>query len=498
MDLKKDFPIVLIRPPEDPRMYCVPGLERVEPPLGICYIAAVLEREGYSVSIIDGVALKNGLAKCVSLIKEKAPGIVGITCTTVTLHMAVDLARAVRAARPQALIGIGGPHASALPEKTLEDYRDFDFVVFGEGEETFLELVRAYGGEGRPDTRWDGILGLAYRGTADGNVVVNEQRPLIRDLEVLPLPARHLLGDIRKYIPQIGEYYRLPSSMMITSRGCPYGCVFCSRSVFGRTFRAHSAGYVMDELDYLIGRGAREVRFVDDLFTFKKDRVMDICGSMINRKLDLTWSCEMRVDTADAEMVVMMRKAGCWSVAFGIESGDEEVLEIIDKKIDLELVRRSVCLAAAEGIYVRGLFMLGHPKETKESIRRTINFAKSLPLDLASFSIVKVHPQTRLFHMVGQYGTMQTVDDWAEVARRGYPFNVFVPHGLDFKYMEKMQIRAHREFFIRPWYIMRQLIKSFTDRYFFKRTWKGGLVLLRMILKKIQPSRGVIRADQNI
>lgn len=484
--------IVLVRPPEDPRMYAVSGLDRKEPPLSLCYLAAVLAQEGYRVKIIDGL-LVNGLTECVAQIQEESPWIVGITCNTITLHMAIELAGMVRQSCPNAFIGLGGQHASALPKKTLEDYGDFDFLVFGEGEQTLLEVVRANEKENGSVDLFGDILGLAYRRGTAREVILNKPRPLIKNLDALPLPARHLLGDINKYVPQISEYYRLPSAMMLSSRGCPYGCVFCSRSVFGRTYRAHSPEHVLKEIEQLVERGVREVRFVDDLFTLDRARVMAICDGIISRKLNLTWSCEMRVDTADSDMVRKMRQAGCWAVGFGIESGDPDVLKIIDKKINLDLVRKAVSIASAEGIFVRGFFMLGHPSETKESIRRTIDFAKSLPLDVATFSIVKVHPQTQLHEMVGEYGTMhimQSTDDWAEVARHGYPFNVFLPHGLTLEYLERMQVWAHKEFFLRPRYIARQILRALTDWCFLVQMWRGGLVLLRMIVKKeSQPQR---------
>jgi anaerobic magnesium-protoporphyrin IX monomethyl ester cyclase len=426
------------------------------PPLGLAYLAAVLEEAGIDVRITDG-SRGMSLAEVVGELKEYEPDVVGISCTTPTFADAIDLAEAVRRALPGAITVLGGAHVTAIPQKALLE-EVFDVGVIGEGEMTLLELVREVEDRGRLDkVGLDKIAGLAFR--RDGEVVLTPPRQRIQDLDSLPHPARHLLPPLSAYRPTPASYRELPLAVMMTSRGCPFKCTFCDRGVFGNYTRGHSPERVLDEIEELIYRyGAREIRFFDDTFTFSRKRVARVCEMIIERNLRFPWTCLTRVTAVDKDLLRLMKEAGCWQVLYGLESGDPRMLKILRKDATVEQNEQAVRWALEVGLGVRGDFIIGTPGETMESLENTLAFTKRIGLDYAHFNKFVPYPGTDLFQLLVAEGyqfdskNLPPIVDHAAV--------LYEPDGLSREQIKVFLDRAHREFYLRPSHIVRRLLRT--------------------------------------
>ena len=369
------------------------------PNLGLLSLAAVLRREDFSITIIDAAALGLTADDIVRRIKQRKPAVVGISCVTMTVDSAGRLAGHIKQSLPDTRVFIGGPHVSALPQQTLLDRPGFDYGVVGEGEIAFLNAVRSITTGGGPE----GMPGIVFR--RDTTVTVGPRAGLIEKLDSLPFPAWDLLeGFPGRYHPSILKSRRLPSTHVVTSRGCPHQCIFCDTSVFGRTVRFHSAEYVLDLLQHLALRfGIRDVTFEDDQFLLDRPRVEKICEGIRRRLPSLTWSCNGRVNSiTDPEFPRLLRASGCRQINFGIESGDQAVLDAVRKGITLSQVGRAVDMVHRAGIQSRGYFILGFPGDTPETVRRTIRFARRLPLDDISVFMLTPFPGSEIYRRMNQ------------------------------------------------------------------------------------------------
>lgn len=364
------------------------------PPLGLGYLAAVMEREGHEVAIYDlGLDPEREMARDVAEVVAFEPNLIGVTAMTNNYHSAEQLIALLKKQIGCPIV-LGGPHATLFPQRLVADPH-IDYVIYGEGEETLTDLVRtldAHNGQPPPDAL-SGIEGLCY--SRKDEAICNPPRALIRDLDTLPFPARHLY-DIERY-----PLYAPNGEQMVTlmsSRGCPFNCSYCFKGIVGRTYRQRSPENVIGEIRHLIDTyGFRDFYFIDDLFTMDPKRVLAITSLMSDEQLGIRWQCLARVDRVTREVLEAMHRAGCREVHFGIESGNPEILKRIDKGITLEQVRRAVAWAAEVGILVKGYFMLGLPGDTEETMRQTIDFASELELDVAMFSLTTPFPGTRLW-----------------------------------------------------------------------------------------------------
>lgn len=359
------------------------------PSLGLGYLAAVLERRGDEVRIFDfGLDPRRPLEEEVLDVLAFRPDVIGLTAMTTSYHSAEQTISLLRAGTHAPMV-LGGPHATVFPERTLREQPALDYLVFGEGEETMLELMEVI--EGRRDPAM--VAGLCYRRA--GQVMCNPARPLIRDLDALPFPARHLfqLGRYPLYAPDGGRMLTV-----LTSRGCPYNCSYCFKGIVGRTYRQRSPENLIQELKELIRTyGIHNFYFIDDLFTLDVKRLNVLLDMMIAEGLDIRWQCLARVDRVTPELLRRMAAAGCRQIHYGIESGNQEILERVGKRITLEQVRQAVRWTAEAGIRSKGYFMLGLPGDTEETMEQTIQFAASLDLDDAMFSLTTPFPGTRLW-----------------------------------------------------------------------------------------------------
>jgi radical SAM superfamily enzyme YgiQ (UPF0313 family) len=429
----------------------------IVPPLGIAYIAAMLEQEGLPVKLFD-CTVDISHTRLIELIREETPDILGITSTTPTFLTAKEIAKAVHQISAKSIIVIGGPHVTALPEEVgLCDC--FDIGIVGEGEITFLELVRHISESGL--RHLEDVDGIAYRN--GGRLILNKARSPIKNLDDLPFPARHLLPSLSRYLPTPVSYRRLPVATVITSRGCPMNCIFCDKGVFGSSFRARDPDNIIDEMEEAIKRfGAREICFYDDIFTLYKDRIFKFCRRLKERHLKILWTCLSSANCVSRELLIEMRKSGCWQIWFGLESGNERVLRGLKKGISVAENIQAVKWAKEAGLNVRATFAIGSPWETKESLKETLNFAKRLKLDYAHFIKYTPYPGSELYDML---------------TRKGYHFDftkgydvlnsediLYVPNSLNRDELAGFLRRAKREFYLRLPYIFRRLISI--------RTWQ--------------------------
>lgn len=426
--------IVLINPPQHTRY--------PQPPMGLALLGAILEREGYQVEIIDlnviSVDAPNGLSFVLKMLKLEADAI-GFTAMTPTINATLDILRHMKQGARQSHIVLGGVHATLLPDETFND--DIDVLVKGQGDNAILEVLR------------DDI-----RGVYESKAVV--------DLDSLPYLAYHLLPwqDYKAHPPH-GK--ALPVFPIITSRGCPYKCAFCAGSVFGKKYRGQSAERVVDEIEYYQKRfGVREITFYDDVFTMDKNRAYEIAEEILERHIKILWTCETRVDLVEKELLEIMKRAGCYSIAYGIESGTQEILDSMCKGVTVEQAEEAVRMTNKVGIETVGYFMIGSPDETPENVLQTIKCAKRLKLDYAQFSITTPFPGTMLYNRY--MGGRTEHPPWESFVYAGLGYKtspVFESKHMGRGDIEMWVSRAYKGFYLRPSYVWQRLsgIRSIGD-----------------------------------
>jgi radical SAM superfamily enzyme YgiQ (UPF0313 family) len=375
------------------------------PPLGLAYIAGVLRKSLFEVDVIDFDLERDKFENFERIIDKIAPDILGIGALTLQVENAYTIARIVKEKFSETLIIIGGPHPSSLPERTLKEANgNIDIVVIGEGEYTFLEIVKR--------RNLEDIQGIIYQ--KNGTIFKNDLRPPISDLDELPMPARDLL-PLTKY-KGWGPLKKQPTTHLITSRGCPFDCIFCSeKSVFGNRYRKRSPKRIVDEIEYLIKTyGMNELAFYDDLFTLNKKHVLNICKEIQARKIQIEWKTLSRVNTIDYEMLQAMKSAGCWLISYGFESGSQKILDNIRKKQTIEQGLKAAELTKKAGIKFFGFFMLGNIGETEKTVCQTIQLAQKIRPDYFQFTIVRPDPGSFLYNLY------QAEIEKAEISWREY------------------------------------------------------------------------------
>lgn len=426
-----------------------------QPPLGLAMVAAVLKKKGYSVKILDLPALGFFENSLPTIIQQEKPDVVGITAMTPTINSAVSVAKKVKESDSNIIVVLGGAHATILPEETLQNVPEIDIIVRGEGEQTTLELVRVL--EENPSSI-NRVLGVTYREGA--RIESNPSRPLILDLDALPFPAFHLL-PIEKYRlhPPFGR--RSPVMPIITSRGCPYRCIFCSKSVFGKKYRSNSPVYVVDEVQLLNEEfGVKEVKFYDDVFTLDRKRVVAICMQLKEQGIDIPWTCETRVNLVDSELLGVMKDAGCYMIEYGVESGNQRVLDNLKKDITLEKAIEAFRLTHEAGIETVAYFMLGSPQETSETIKETIEFAKKLDPDFVQFSITTPYPGTELYSLaVGEGYVPEKWDEYVYADLKSVDNPGFKTETLGREELGEWNKKAYTSFYLRWSYVWKRLRK---------------------------------------
>jgi radical SAM superfamily enzyme YgiQ (UPF0313 family) len=362
-------------------------------PLGLAYIAAMLE-QSHGVKILDNYLENLNKEKLKKRIHLVNPEIVGITSDSFSFSSAVEIANIVTEVDKNIITVIGGPHANVFPDAPLK-YDSIDISVYGEGELTAIELWdKIEKGESLKD-----VKGIGYKN--NGKIIINPPRELIKNLDELPFPARHLF-PMDRYERKEKQYLGniVPIDWLTTSRGCVFNCTFCdNREIFGN-YRFRSPENVVAEIELLVSEyGIKGVYFRESLFTLNKKRVLGICNELKERGLDIVWACDSRIDTIDKEMLVSMKDAGCRTVWFGIESGTQEILDYIHKEVTIPQIKDVVKLSKECGMKVGGSFMIGIPGETMDQMHETINFACELRpyLEFAWFAAYLGIPKSQLY-----------------------------------------------------------------------------------------------------
>lgn len=429
----------------------------VLPPLGLAYIAAVLEERDYKVEILDAPALEMTSQDIARYIEAKKFDTIGITVYTPMYHRFKEVTEQIGPITDDIPIFVGGPHPSVLPEDTLSSNPAVDYAVIGEGEVTTVELMEAM--EGKRDI--SSVKGIAYR--KNGEIKLTSPREYIMDLDSLPFPARHLL-PMDRYVPAPSTYRRTPFAHMIITRGCPFNCVYCSQAVFGKKYRTNSPERVVEEIEHLIDRyKIKEIFFLDDIFTLNKKWANQVCDRIIEKGLhkEIEWSCSSRVDTVNPELLKKMRRAGCWQIHYGVESGSQRVLDYIKKRITLEDSRNAIKWSKEAEIETRAYFMLGLPTETREESLQTIQFALDTNPDYVKFSVTVPYPGTELHEIAKKEGSLRTLSWERYKSMIGFTDDElsYIPEGRTSEEIKALQKMAFKKFYMRPRKILEFVFK---------------------------------------
>lgn len=468
--------ILLVNPPYDIERYMgsLGKIGWVFPPIGLLYIASFLKskKPSYDVRIFDFQVEDRDFFESLRGFK---PDIIGITCQTALVYSALTLSEDIKKVLPGVKIIAGGVHPSIRPDDLLKS-KDIDIVVRGEGEEAFFEICEA----AELKAPFSQIKGISYK-DASGKIIHSPKRPINPNIDTYPMPAINLV-PIEKYriSPDLRTGDRF--GLILTSRGCPYDCIFCANKLLTeRTYRMRSIKNVIEEVEYYINNhGVNQLMIIDDNFTVNKKRTIELCDEFIRRGYPrkLNWWAEARVDSLDEELLAKMKEAGCSILSLGIESGNQRLLDLINKGIAIKDIERAVRLIKKSGIKSRASIILGLPTETKEESRNTVKFAYSLPIDQVRFSIATPFPGTKLWEIAVKEGKINPESiDWRHLSLMGgYAEHLppYYPDGRTPEEIKRLQKRANFYFYLRPRIVFgfMKRVKSWDD---LKHMLKGAL-----------------------
>ncbi len=449
-------------------------------PFNLGYLASALRGAGHEVKMIDFNVIDR--KKLSGFILEYQPALVGLTAMALTMPSAEEIIHEIRILKKDTIIVLGGVFASALPKDTMQKIKDLDYLVFGEGEKTIVNLVEHV----TKKKRLSEIKGLVFR--KNGKIIQNQPQDLIKDLDTIPFPARDLL-PIKLYAKRhvVRGFSRKEMKIieMIASRGCPNQCIFCaSKVVFGNSVRYRSYVNIVEEIEECIEKyDVEHIAFMDDTFTINKELVRKLCGFFSEKKL--TWDCNVRVDAVNYELLRLMVKSGCTRLSFGVESGSDEILKKIKKNITVKQVINAVKDAKKAGIrYVECCFMIGsHIDETVDDVGATIKLIHKLMPDILALSIMCPYPGTEIYDMMVDRGYLDKNPDWTQFSLYG-GLNRYkrIAH-MDSDQMFKLQHKIIKEYYSSPKYIFSQLIQIRTFKEI-KSFLRMGRVFLKEIIFK--------------
>ncbi len=449
----------------------------VTEPLGLAYVAGMLEKNGIPVAILDSQAENFSDDQIIAHIKNaNRYTIIGIAFLTPMHGVIKRLCDSIKQNFNNILIVLGGPHCTALKEQVLVEIESADVICIGEGELTISELANIIAKE-----ELKSIQGICYR---DGDQIFkNPPRPFINDLDSIPPPARHLLPMAKYHLTASRVSGNSYCPTIIVARGCPFSCTYCSR-IFGRTLRMHSIDRILAEIEFLYETyHINQLNIEADTLTANKKFLENLCNGLINSGIskNIKWTCESRVDTVDEQSLRLMKTAGCWQISYGVETGSQRLLDMINKGTSLQQIEKVFALTKKIGISIRGFFMLGLPEETYNDSLATIEFAKKLDPLWAQFTLTTPYPGTKLFEDLSNKGEIRnynwenynTWSGWKEIAE--IPF---IPKGRTIEELAYLQKLAMRKFYLRPKYIFNSIknIRTIDD---LKKYFAGFTVLLK-------------------
>lgn len=443
--------VLLVSPPTNSVIKSIIGV--TGPPLGLAYLASVARKKENEVKIIDSLALDLTFNKLKGMIHEFDPDLVGITATTSMIPDSYIVARIVKENNPNTKVSIGGPHVTFVPELTLQESKSIDFVIRGEGENVFENLLDSLRKDGDPKE----VKGITYR--IGDKIATNPPEGLIKNVDDIPMPALDLL-PMDKYL---ADHKRFATIM--TSRGCPYNCIFCSSSLqFGKAWRGHSVDRVLEELKRLVYEyRVNEIEFLDDTFTLNMARAIDVSRMIRKEGLDIRWSGSARVNLFNDEIAKAMKDAGAHTIYFGIESGSQKTLDFMGKGIKLEQSIDSIKKGNKAGLNTLGSFIIGFPDDTTDDVKNTIRFSKKVGVKMAQFTVATPYPGTRLWDYAMKNDLILNTS-WEKYTTLS---PVMKLNNFTQKSILTWLGRAYASFYLRPSYLVRDIVKN--KAFVFKR-----------------------------
>jgi len=451
-------------------------------PLGLASLAAVARAAGYSVQVVDAWA--EGLSSQAAFEKRlaglAAPKVVGVTVLTPNLAGAKEAAIAAKKIFTNALLVIGGAHVSAVLEEALREFSEADLGVYGEGEETIKAILASFLVSGERPQK---LAGTIWRNS--DQIIKATPRETIKDLDILPRPARDLFNlDLYQPHPPYGR--RKTYFNEITSRGCPFKCSYCAKSVFGNSYRALSPVRVVEDIKDLVAKyQVREIHFYDDDLTLNRNRAVEIMELLIAAKLDLIWSCTTRCDLVDVELLKLMKQAGCWMISFGVESGSDVLRETVNKGVTRKQIEQAFYDTKRAKIKTTAYFMIGLPGETEETVKETIEFADKLDPHYVNWAVLTVYPNSPFYFDLqnGKYGKGKIKKADSASSPFQDSFQLGFEENLTRERMETLASFATRSFYLRPKRIVRILFDLRSLGHLF-RTIRASWSLLRWSMAK--------------
>ncbi len=454
MPALNDRQILFVNPPYErisPGYAFIKYITNRSPSLGLLHLAAEVRQHGYEPDIIEADILDLDADAVAARVIAAKPQYVGITLFTVGVVESSKIAQQIKAALPNVTIIVGGPHIASMGLETIGRFPEFDIAVQGEGEKILVQLLSALD-EGRDLST---VRGLIYRDAATAKIKVTPAPMTPNELDELPFPAWDLLPNFPQAYPlAVYDYPKGPVATIAASRGCPFHCKFCDTSTFGARVRYYSPAKVVEMMQHLNARyGVRHVLFVDDLFLASKLRTTEFCNLLLASGLKMTWSCAARVDTVKPDILGLMKQAGCWQISFGLETGSDEMLRKMDKSARVAKSEEAVRWTAAAGIRVKGLFMLGYPGETAESIQMTKDFVQRIPMTIMNLTKFTPYPGSPIYKEM--FGAAIREDHWEKM--NGMNF-VWAPDGMTVDELDRHYMEVISKFY-RQKPVRRQYVK---------------------------------------
>ena len=444
------------------------------PPLGLCFLASFLRKKGYSPFILDACSLNLSVEDIIKFLNRVDINFIGITCSCISMNWVGQLSKNIKTNFPEKTIIVGGPQPTSLGEKMLTLFPEIDYLVIGEGEIVLYNLLESL--NRHKDLK--NVKGIIFR--ENSKILATPPQEFIQNLDSLPPPAYELLPQplYKFYRPTLLSTYRLPAFHLITSRGCPGRCIFCDKKVFGNRTRFHSPQYVVEQMELLHKKfNINDIYIADDSFCASNKRVEEICTLLLKKKLKISWSCNARVkNVLNDRMLGLMRKAGCWQISLGIESGSQKILDILQKDTTLEEIKKAVFLIRKNKIRVKGFFMIGCPQETIYTIKQTINFALKLNIDDFQMTYFTPLPGSKIYPRAHIYGKFTRDFD-----KMNYWQVLFVPNGLSKKTLNYFFKYAYRKFYLRHKIILSYI--KLINLSKIKEIIKAGLTMLKLVVK---------------
>lgn len=439
--------VLFVNPPQTASKYKFMGV--IAPPLGIAYMAGVLQENNIDVEILDASAEDIDFKDVEKELLKRKPDLVALTALTPTIGRALETAQVVKETLPDSIVVMGGYHPTFNFIETLED-ENVDIVIRGEGEYIMLNLVQALENQ----SSLHDVKGIVFEDKNSKEIVVNPEAPLIQDLDELPFPALNLL-PMKKY-----RLLDMDTHMttMITTRGCPMQCSFCSSAAMhGKKIRERSVENIVDEIEYLkTNYDIDTIAFMDDTFTLKKRKVMAICDEILKRNIEIMWGCTSRVDTLDEKLLKKMKEAGCITIFIGVESADQQQLDNMCKNTTIAKIENAFKIAHKLKIRTIASVALGMPGDTKEIMNKTVKFVHKLKPNYAIYSLATPYPGTRFYKEAFEKNLIK-IKDWSK-----YTLITPILETIDCSLndMRKIQAKAFMKFYLRPHYIIRQFLQD--------------------------------------